>query len=89
MCRLFKTEVEEAVKNLRYEKILKDEVTFVTGAAAYKLMVELAEKLMGRINVKINVVKIINNHFGDKITVSGLITGKDIIDQLKGKNYKT
>jgi putative radical SAM enzyme (TIGR03279 family) len=88
MCRLFKTEVEEAVKNLRYEKILKDEVTFVTGAAAYKLMVELAEKLMGRINVKINVVKIINNHFGDKITVSGLITGKDIIDQLKGKNYK-
>ena len=78
MCRLFKTEVEEAVKNLRYEKILKDEVTFVTGAAAYKLMVELAEKLMGRINVKINVVKIINNHFGDKITVSGLITGKDL-----------
>lgn len=38
--------------------------------------------------MKINVVKIINNYFGDKITVSGLITGKDIIDQLKGKNYK-
>jgi len=51
-------------------------------------MVELAEKIMSRINVKINVLRIINNYFGDKITVSGLITGKDIIDQLKGKNYK-
>jgi putative radical SAM enzyme (TIGR03279 family) len=88
MCRLFKNRVEEEIKNLRYNKILKDEVTFVTGLAAYELMVGLAEKIMSRINVKINVVRIINNFFGDKITVSGLITGKDIIDQLKGKNYK-
>ena len=88
MCRLLKTQVEETVKKLRYEKVQKDDVTFVTGVAAYELMVELAEKIMNRINVKINVVKIINNHFGDKITVSGLITGKDIIEQLKGKNYK-
>ena len=72
----------------RYNKVLKDEVTFVTGVAAYELMVELAEKIMSRINVKINVLRIINNYFGDKITVSGLITGKDSIDQLKGKNYK-
>ena len=88
MCRLFKSQVEEVLENLRYERVLKDEVTFVTGAAAYELMVELAEKIMSRVNVKINVVKIINNHFGDKITVSGLITGKDIVEQLKGKNYK-
>ncbi|HOT22630.1 MAG TPA: DUF512 domain-containing protein, partial [Sedimentibacter sp.] len=88
MCRLFKNRVEEEIKNIRYNKVLKDEVTFVTGVAAYELMVELAEKIMSRINVKINVLRIINNYFGDKITVSGLITGKDIIDQLKGKNYK-
>jgi putative radical SAM enzyme (TIGR03279 family) len=88
MCRLFKSRVEEKIKNLRYIKVLKDEVTFVTGVAAYDLMVELSEKIMSKINVKINVVKIINNYFGDKITVSGLITGKDIIEQLKGKNYK-
>ena len=42
---------------------------------------------MKKIPVKINVVKIINNFFGDRITVSGLITGRDIIRQLKGKNY--
>ena len=87
MCRLFKSQVEEILKNVKYQKILKDEVTFVTGAAAYELMVELSEMIMSRINVKINVVKIINNFFGDKITVSGLATGKDIIEQLKGKDY--
>jgi NifB/MoaA-like Fe-S oxidoreductase len=85
---LFKNRVEEEIKNCSYNKVLKDEVTFVTGVAAYELMVELADKIMSIINVKINVVKIINNYFGEKITVSGLITGKDIIQQLKGKNYK-
>ncbi len=88
MCRLFKTQVEEAVKNIKYKNILNDEITFVTGAAAYELMVEISDIIMQKINVKVNIVKIINNYFGDRITVSGLTTGKDIIEQLKGKNYK-
>ena len=37
-------------------------------------------------NVEINVYKIINNFFGETITVAGLITATDIIDQLKGKD---
>ena len=37
-------------------------------------------------NVEIDVYKIINNFFGDTITVSGLITATDIIDQLKDKD---
>jgi NifB/MoaA-like Fe-S oxidoreductase len=35
--------------------------------------------------LKINVYKIVNNFFGESITVSGLLTGKDIGDQLCGK----
>ena len=88
MCRLFESKIEKELKNISCEKVAKDEVTFVTGVAAYDLMVAAAEKIMSSVNVKINVVKITNNCFGDKITVSGLITGKDLIDQLKGKNYK-
>lgn len=88
MCRLFKSQIKEIVKNIKYDKVLKDEVTFVTGVAAYELMVKLAQIIMSRIKVKINVVKIINNYFGDRITVSGLTTGIDIIEQLKGKDYK-
>ena len=88
MCRLFKTQVEETVKNVKYKEVLKDEITFVTGTAAYELMVEISDIIMQKINVKVNIVKITNNYFGDRITVSGLTTGKDIIEQLKGKNYK-
>ena len=36
-------------------------------------------------NVKIHLYKIINDFFGHKITVTGLLTGGDIIKQLKGK----
>lgn len=36
--------------------------------------------------VKINTEKIINNFFGETITVAGLITAGDLINQLKGKN---
>ena len=36
-------------------------------------------------NIKIDTYKIVNNFFGETITVAGLLTGTDIIGQLKGK----
>jgi len=113
MCRLFKQQIEDELKELKSAKPKANEVTLVTGAAAYELMLELSEKIMSKVSikinvvkiknnffglelsekimskvaVKINVVKIKNNFFGERITVSGLTTGKDIIEQLKDKNY--
>lgn len=88
MCRLFKQQIEDLLDEYEGSEPIADEIAFVTGAAAYELMVEMSEKIMKKIPLKINVVKIINNFFGERITVSGLITGKDIIEQLKDKNYK-
>ena len=88
MCRLLKQQLEDIIDEYEGSESVADEVSFVTGAAAYELMVELSEKIMEKIPIKINVIKIINNFFGERITVSGLTTGKDIIEQLKGKNYK-
>ena len=36
-------------------------------------------------DIKINVYGIVNDFFGERITVSGLLTGQDIERQLKGK----
>ena len=36
-------------------------------------------------NLKIHVYEIINDFFGELITVSGLLTGQDILKQLTGK----
>ena len=58
-----------------------------TGEAAYPLIKELADELMARVEgLEVNVYKISNNFFGDTITVAGLLTGKDLYEQLKDKD---
>ena len=61
-------------------------VSIATGVASYPTISALAERVMSVCpNLKINVYKIINYFFGESITVSGLLTGKDISEQLLGK----
>ena len=63
------------------------EVTIVSGKIAYKYIKVLAEKFMDVFpQYKINVYWIRNDFFGERITVTGLITGQDIIKQMSGKN---
>ena len=60
------------------------EISVATGIAAYPLLSELADAVMKKYpNVKIHVYEIKNHYFGELITVAGLITGKDLLDQLK------
>ena len=58
-------------------------VTLATGADFYPYLSELCKKAEQKFGIKINVQKIINNFFGETITVSGLITGIDLYEQLK------
>ncbi|WP_326909310.1 DUF512 domain-containing protein [Sedimentibacter sp. MB31-C6] len=89
MCRLFQWEIEKYLDNLSdNSKPILDEVTIVTGVSAYNFLNSLVETIMSKINIKIKVEKIVNNFFGEKITVSGLITGNDIIEQLRNKDCK-
>jgi putative radical SAM enzyme (TIGR03279 family) len=56
----------------------------VTGLAAYDFMKDISQQLKN-IGFDIEVMPIINKFFGENITVAGLVVGKDIIEQLKGK----
>lgn len=59
-------------------------ITIATGSSAYDFMKQMAEKVMENIdNLEIQVIKIVNNYFGETITVAGLITGTDLYEQLK------
>ncbi len=60
----------------------KEEVSIVTGVIAEDFIKSLVSKIS---NVKCNVYAIKNEFFGERITVSGLITATDIISQLKDK----
>ena len=59
------------------------EVSVVTGLAAYDHINKICKKITERVaGLKINVYPIKNNFFGENITVAGLLTATDIIDQL-------
>ena len=61
-------------------------LSVATGVAAYPLIKELAEIFMSKYNKsKIDVYEIKNDFFGHSITVAGLITGGDLVAQLKDK----
>lgn len=65
------------------EKPIYKKVTLATGADFYPYLCELCERAEEKYGVEISVKKIINNFFGETITVSGLITGQDIANQLE------
>ena len=61
-------------------------VSVVTGTASHPMLEALSDRLMTICpKLTINIYEIINNFFGTSITVSGLLTGKDICEQLSGK----
>ena len=64
----------------------KSEISIATGEASYPMMAGLAERLVQRAPwLGIRIYSIQNRFFGEHITVSGLLTGKDIGEQLKDK----
>lgn len=93
MLRLLDVEFGEAFENLKPGRIKKffmkkHDCTVVTGQLAFPYIKKYADIVMNEFpKVNISVVPIRNDFFGEKITVAGLVTGGDIIKQLKGRKY--
>ncbi len=81
LCASLREEFYEALYAKRRVRV-KNKKTVVTGYLSYDFIENLVEKT--DLN-KISIFKIKNNFFGNNITVSGLVTGGDIINQLKGE----
>lgn len=85
MLRLLFNEFEDAFRQQKGDQ-RSAELSAATGKLAYPYIRRMAERIEERYpGVKIHVYCIRNDFFGERITVSGLITGGDIIAQLKGK----
>lgn len=91
MLRLLMDEFEECMSELAGEKMLPDDslsgtVSMATGKLAYPYIRRMADKVQEAFpGITIRVYEIRNDFFGEKITVSGLLTAQDIMAQLKGK----
>ncbi len=91
MTRLLLDEIDEAIS------IYLDEnkspfmgfrkVSTITGVLAYESKLKIKEKIKEVApNIDYNIYPIKNDFFGERITVTGLLTGQDIINQLKDKD---
>ncbi|MBO4219685.1 MAG: DUF512 domain-containing protein [Clostridia bacterium] len=91
MAAMMGSEFEEALNDISLmseekRKAFVRNVSIVTGVAATPLICSCVDLLIKVCpNVKCRVYTIENDFFGRSITVSGLLTGTDILNQLKGK----
>lgn len=82
MIRKLTTEVE-ALLGKKAKKTHRKNVAVITGVAAAPYLIEIMKKIeMCYPDIKVKVIEIENRFFGEKITVAGLITGTDIIEQI-------
>ena len=67
--------------------VREERISIATGRLAAPFLEQLAQEFMQRYPKKhIQVFAVRNDFFGEQITVAGLLTGRDLVHQLKGKD---
>lgn len=88
MLRLLDREVTDALTELSEEdlSIEHETISIATGLLAYPYLKKQVEKITRRFpGKKVHVYAVRNDFFGEMITVAGLLTGQDLMRQLKGR----
>ncbi|UMZ73885.1 DUF512 domain-containing protein [Natranaerofaba carboxydovora] len=93
LIRKFENEVYGALDKIDIDNTKKSYLgtptigSLVTGVSSKPYLSKMVNYITDNyLDVNINVYGIVNNYFGENVTVSGLIAGRDIINQLQGKN---
>ena len=85
MLRLLMTETQEALSGLEGDD-RADHLTIATGQLAFPYLQKCADLIRDRFpGIEVDLIAIRNRFFGEQITVSGLITGQDLLEQLSGR----
>ncbi|NLK44896.1 MAG: DUF512 domain-containing protein [Tissierellia bacterium] len=84
LMRLFEEEVVKELSKIKAPIYKEKKYIIATGTLAYNFMCKIIELICKKIEgLELKVVPIVNKFFGETITVSGLITGRDLVEQLK------
>jgi putative radical SAM enzyme (TIGR03279 family) len=90
LIRSLEDEVIKELENIDNHKSNKKKILIATGTLAYDFLKKLFGKIQEKFEgLQIKVIPINNYFFGDTITVSGLITGGDLIEQVKNLDFDT
>jgi NifB/MoaA-like Fe-S oxidoreductase len=87
LIRSMDTEIEEALLDLSAEQDPKlGDYSVATGYAAFEFLSDVVDRLNHKLpGTQGRVYRVRNDFFGDQITVAGLLTGRDLVRQLSGK----
>lgn len=86
MLRLLMEETSYALEEQKGDG-RKVRVSIATGKLAYPYICRIADAVRGKFpEIEVMVYEIVNQFFGERVTVSGLITGIDLKEQLQGKD---
>jgi NifB/MoaA-like Fe-S oxidoreductase len=88
MVALFKKEIGDTLKHKKKDiNLANRKISIVTGRLVYRNILQLVDKVKDAYNgLEVNVYDIENEFFGPNATVTGLLTGVDIVKQLKGRD---
>ncbi len=75
---------EEKKKFCRFVKDLQTDLIFVCGESIAKYIEQISGEIEVETNILTEVVKVKNFFFGTSVTVSGLLTAVDIVEQVNG-----
>lgn len=82
MIPLFLDEAARVVRKARKMKPVT--VTVVTGESSYQYLADFLSKLAAKTGATLQPVAVRNRLFGESVTVTGLVAGRDIIEELRG-----
>lgn len=85
--RLLCDSFQKCKKHLKKKLKEKKKISFLTGSIAAQLIRKFKEEIKVE-NLEIEIIDIKNEFFGEKISVAGLVTGKDILKTIKNKHFQ-
>ena len=89
MLSSFSYEIDEALEALSGHKVAPRyaEVSLAVGVSVYSFLKEIASRIEAIVpGLSIHIYPVENTFFGTGVTVTGLLTGYDLLRELKGKN---
>ena len=83
LLKRFESEVINSLEAIPKDKSVKKRYLIATGTLAYNFIKNLSTMITNKVkDLSLDVIPIRNDYFGESITVSGLVTGSDLINQI-------
>lgn len=87
LIRMFLDEFEQELAYTPNRLVSPRHLALVTGVSAKEVILATVDRLLQQVQgLRLDVFPIMNDFYGDQVTVTGLVCGRDIIQQMQGRS---